>query len=309
MLNRCNRSSWHARCYGGALRQNFGPAWSPMIWHKATGVRPGQPFTSVYRTRSVNLLQCRKSQQKPEVKGRARKRKQYGDGVPDPVPDVTPDILQSQCEDFIKQNVHVTGARIKDIERRTKMQSFVEIWKEERRIRLTAFNFGEVVKKSTIRHAAALVQRLLYPSFKGNIFTTHGLTAESATFKEYVQHMADKNIEVAVEPMGLVIDDNVNYLAASTDGKVKCADGSEGLLEVKNLLQKNLLTLHEAASKLKTFCLQKNTDGTLSLKRNHNYYFQCQGQLNILNKPWLDFFVRRSNPNQIHLERIEQDKI
>jgi hypothetical protein len=27
MYNRCNRGSWHARCFGGVLRQNFGPEW------------------------------------------------------------------------------------------------------------------------------------------------------------------------------------------------------------------------------------------------------------------------------------------
>jgi len=38
------------------------------------------------------------------------------------------------------------------------------------------------------------------------------------------------------------------------------------------------------------------------------YYFQCQGQLNVIQMSWLDFVVRRTNPNQIHIERIERDQ-
>ena len=72
-INRCQRG--HARCYGGALRKNFGPAWSPLVFHKVTGVRPGSTYTSHYRSRSFHLLRSFKIQNKPDVKGRARKRK------------------------------------------------------------------------------------------------------------------------------------------------------------------------------------------------------------------------------------------
>ncbi|CAC5383857.1 unnamed protein product [Mytilus coruscus] len=32
VYNHCNRESWHARCYGGALRMNLGPQWSSRAW-------------------------------------------------------------------------------------------------------------------------------------------------------------------------------------------------------------------------------------------------------------------------------------
>jgi hypothetical protein len=35
--NLYNGGSWHARCYGGALRMNMGPQWSCKVWESFTG--------------------------------------------------------------------------------------------------------------------------------------------------------------------------------------------------------------------------------------------------------------------------------
>ena len=32
VINRCSRRSWHARCFGGGLRMNYGIEWSPKGW-------------------------------------------------------------------------------------------------------------------------------------------------------------------------------------------------------------------------------------------------------------------------------------
>jgi hypothetical protein len=44
----CNRGSWHARCYGGALRMNMGPQWSCKIWESSTGTEPGYHVRARY---------------------------------------------------------------------------------------------------------------------------------------------------------------------------------------------------------------------------------------------------------------------
>jgi hypothetical protein len=44
VYNLCNRGSWHARCYGGALRMNLGPEWSCKVWEDSTGTEPGYHF-------------------------------------------------------------------------------------------------------------------------------------------------------------------------------------------------------------------------------------------------------------------------
>ena len=45
----------------------------------------------------------------------------------------------------------------------------------------------------------------------------------------------------------------------------------------------------------------------LKLKQNHAYYYQCQGVINILEVPWIDFIVHTEK--DIHVERIYRDKI
>jgi hypothetical protein len=44
------------------------------------------------------------------------------------------------------------------------------------------------------------------------------------------------------------------------------------------------------------------------IEPNHNYFYQCQGLLNICNKDWIDFIVRTLNPHQIFIQRIQRDQ-
>ena len=43
------------------------------------------------------------------------------------------------------------------------------------------------------------------------------------------------------------------------------------------------------------------------LKKNHNFYYQIQGQLNICGISWCDLLVRSSVPGDIFVQRITQD--
>ena len=61
----------------------------------------------------------------------------------------------------------------------------------------------------------------------------------------------------------------------------------------------------QAAEKLPSFFC-KVVNGNLSLKKNHNYYFQVQGQLAITHANWCDFCVY--TPHGFSIERITFDK-
>ncbi|CAG2223239.1 unnamed protein product [Mytilus edulis] len=43
-----SQGPWHARCYGGALRMNFGPQWSCNVWESSTGTEPGLLYRKLY---------------------------------------------------------------------------------------------------------------------------------------------------------------------------------------------------------------------------------------------------------------------
>ena len=69
------------------------------------------------------------------------------------------------------------------------------------------------------------------------------------------------------------------YLGASIDRIVTFKDTEEKWgMEIKSPFSKAGMTVEEAC-KTKTFFLEKLGDGTVRLKRNHDYYLQIQGQL------------------------------
>ena len=105
---------------------------------------------------------------------------------------------------------------------------------------------------------------------------------------------------------GFVINPSFPWLGCSPDGLV-VEDGSiTGCIEVKCPFSKRDQTLKKATDSDKSFFLKVYEDG-LKLKQNHAYYYQCQGVINILEVPWIDFIVHTEK--DIHVERIYRDKI
>lgn len=62
--------------------------------------------------------------------------------------------------------------------------------------------------------------------------------------------------------------------------------------------------ISEAAQGDKTFFL-KMTNGSLQLRQSHAYYYQCQGVMNTLGLPWIDFVVYTNI--DMYVERIHRD--
>ena len=63
-------------------------------------------------------------------------------------------------------------------------------------------------------------------------------------------------------------------------------------------------TILEAVKSDKKFFLKSTTSG-LELKRSHAYFYQCQGIVNILGLPWIDFVVYTNV--DMYVERIYKD--
>jgi hypothetical protein len=319
VINRCNRGSWHARCFGGALRYNLGSEWSPTAWEKVSGTAPGLHFDGLFKNRQRQTAIRRRVQSQPEFKKRLWKRKhaaatksntkrarlEYGPEAVEVIPDCSSDNLKVATDNFLRTQIHLEEAKLQEITDTTQDQYFE--WKQERKKRLTASNFKSVVDRNPSIKVAPLVRRLLYDSFKGNAYTRHGLAEEDATLQEYVLKKAGEGCNVVVQKSGLVISRDHPFLGATPDGVVTdMSSGDVGLIEVKNVLKNKPLSIKQAAETLKALCLQLE-GGTLSLKRSHAYYLQCQGQLNVMKLPWLDFIVRRTRPHEFHMERIFRD--
>ncbi|KAJ8313214.1 hypothetical protein KUTeg_009233 [Tegillarca granosa] len=320
--NRCNRGSWQSRCYGGCLRMNLGPKWSPAVWEKCTSSTAGRLFHQLYERHEKKLSSCKESKKTEESKRKRWKRKheankestskkakrEYGPDVLDSVPDILPTVLDQKKQNFLQKHVNLTPDKLKIIEKGTRQQNQSSVWQNERRKRLTSSNFGAIIKKDPSKPVKKLVHRLLYGNFKGNTYTRKGLQEEAMTVIEYQNHQkTNLNKIVRHHPTGLFISPEHPFLAASPDGKIVEEGGETGLIEIKNLLHNKPINLFEAVKTVSNFCLELDGNN-LKLKRTHDYFYQVQGQLNITDFPWADFVVRTVNPYQIHIERIKIDK-
>ena len=323
-INRCLRSSWHSRCFGAALRSNKGPSWSPLVWKQTTNEEPTNVFSTFYSKYARHQQMAVLSKNRPAVKARAKKRKNerqsqscskkaklsYGPECQESQQDLSKDDLIVRCSAFYTNKVTVSNEKSQEIEVASRQQSIgvdSTTWHSERRLRLTSSNFGKVMSRKTTTDVAPLVKSLLYNKFRGNTHTRYGFAKERATRQEYELKMLDSNQHVTIQSCGLFINPCYPYLGASPDGIIINDRKRVGLFECKNLLQNKPITLRHAAKYVKGFCLEL-AGGQLKLKRNHSYYFQCQGQLNIVDLPWLDFVVRSQNPYQFFIERIHRDK-
>ncbi|CAG9771483.1 unnamed protein product [Ceutorhynchus assimilis] len=102
---------------------------------------------------------------------------------------------------------------------------------------------------------------------------------------------------VTVDRCGLFIDPNHPFLGASPDGLI----GEKGIIEVKCLPSiKGKLVESEVPH---CYSIINNE---ITLKQNHNYFYQVQGQLNITNRDFCDFVI--CTDDDFHIERINIDR-
>ncbi|XP_060568496.1 uncharacterized protein LOC132727107 [Ruditapes philippinarum] len=319
MFNKCFRGSFYARCYGGALRSLLGPAWSPQVYNQLTGKRPDRVFINTYRQRFVRY-RCTKRAKGSEINRNKRKlkkmkasvessskkaRKEYGETVLQDTADISPSQLKKECDTFYKSTISTCNSKL--IEQHTRGQSSNINWFAERKKRLTSSVFGEVMSRSQNNNRPNLVKRLLYSNFKGNMYTLKGLSEEDNARIEYINlKEKEENLKYKIDIPGLIVDKLNPYLAASSDGVVVGSKGPEGLIEIKTLLQNKKAMIKESAENDKAFCLSVQ-NGIIQLKKNHKYFYQIQGQMNIMNFKWCDLIIRRVNPHDMFIQRIYCD--
>ncbi len=323
-INRCQRLSWHWRCYGAGLWRNLGSNWSALVWEMVTGLPATVPLWKFGQRQQKNIKSVAKSQAKPEVKRRAKlkklrdqkqatsksAKKAYGPQAEQIVceDDISPEVLQQKCSEFYTKCVKVSTQQVTNIEKATRLQSACGTWYNEKRKRLTASNFGAVMRRNPKIKVLALVRQLVYPTFRGNAHTNNGLQQEYASQRDYeAKQSKESGKEIKVLRCGLFISETHPFLGASPDGIVTVDGVKEGLFEVKNVLKNKPVTFEsQALNQDVKFCLEMK-DSKLSLSRQHEYYYQVQGQLNVCQYKWADFVVRSTYPYQIHVERIFRD--
>lgn len=223
------------------------------------------------------------------------------------------DNLESQSasiEEAVFAYVSVNQLEAERIQVETKEQSKSSAWFKERQSRITASYFGRVCKMRQTTSGNKLATTITSQCKKqyAPLACTWGKDNEPLAIEAYIQHMATLDKVITVNQTGLIINPSFPFLGASPDGLLTDPSNTtdtNGILEIKCPYKYRNVEPCEAAVN-KDFCCELVGDDTLKLKRNHNYYYQIQGQMAISSRKWCDFVIY-TNKN-ISVERISFDE-
>ncbi|CAG2227127.1 unnamed protein product [Mytilus edulis] len=128
-----------------------------------------------------------------------------------------------RCSSFYSKYLAVDLARTIKLQTDTINQSKSFLWKDARKIRITASSASKVPIKETT-DCTNFIREHLHPKFVGNKFTKHGQEGETAA-KEYLLTNGYRVVE-----KGTYVSSEENWLSASPDGILN----DDTLLEIKS---------------------------------------------------------------------------
>lgn len=196
----------------------------------------------------------------------------------------------SDDERLLIDRLQVDETDINKIEMETRKQSDCPKWKDERKYRFTASNFHLISRRQ--RNHDSFAESILNPKAFSSKYVIHGKKFEPVALAQYHKYMFQRKTPVQVLPSGFVVSKECPILGASPDARIVdtgCTDHF-GLAEVKCPQTKFHVTPLDACSD-PTFCMEKTSDTECSLKKNHAYYAQVQGQMGVTGAKYCDFIV------------------
>jgi hypothetical protein len=293
---RCNfvqRGSYKSRCEAAAVSFNNKRTFYSKINKAMTHLSPGK-----YVKRFANNCSKRKSAKcKPSLKFERTKKTSRAKvtGADEDYGGVTNLMDKEEYEQKSSQFL-IELSKHKNIQESRRSQHQNKLWHNERFKRLTASNFGKVCKLRDSTNRLTVLKNLLYSNFEGNKYTRWGQQNEFKALNE-----ASTVLNFNYEQCGMFVHKTLPYLGASPDALV----GNEGIVEIKCPFSgKHLSPVEAVRKKIIKFC-NVDTNNQLSLKKNHPYYYQIQGQLEVTDRKYCIFIVW--TPHGFSSENILRD--
>jgi len=151
------------------------------------------------------------------------------------------------------------------------------------------FQFWSCLQKKDNTPPESIVKTVLrYNDFSSKA-TQWGRKHEPAARRKYTLSLGKTHDNFKVSECGLLVCENMPYLGASPDGLVECSCCGMGVLEVKCPFKYRYQSPVMAAKDTDFYLNELGHE--LQLKKNHNYYFQVQGQLAISGRKFCEFVV------------------
>lgn len=182
------------------------------------------------------------------------------------------------------------------IERETILQHSSSRWWDERKHRITASRFGDVLRGKSV--SSKSLKELVYKERQINSSNQpaplrHGIENESRALERYESYLKNHCYSFKTFPSGFVVNPAYPFLGCSPDAKVldeASKDCPFGIIGIKCPYKHRDVTPLTACNGDKDFHLEiKN--GFPVLKTSHRYYYQVQGQLGIAGSKWCDFIT------------------
>ena len=197
--------------------------------------------------------------------------------------------------DYILKNlgvIELNNTKCEELEENTRGQSKNPLWRKERLHRLQSSNFGRICKLTDRTDADDLAKAYTMPSKITSKYLRHGNTYESVAIDEYGKITGN-----IVTNCGIFVNPQHPYLGSSPDGIVN----EKLLVEVKCPL-----TGWEKSINPQNIPYLEEKNGSITLSKNHDYYYQIQGQLYCSNRDVCDFIVYTKK--ELKIFKIEKDE-
>ena len=173
----------------------------------------------------------------------------------------------------MEQGIKISEKDSALIEAKTREQSASGQWGKEREHRLTASNFGAIIKSTDNRNM---------DNFCESMYTTknlihvpairHGQTYESVALQKFSEITGKK-----LQKSGFCVDPKIPFLGASPDSFVQDEDAVV-------VAKCPFVGRNKKIAPGKNFGFLEKVGNHVCLKRTHNYYYQLVGQMKIAKK-------------------------
>lgn len=221
----------------------------------------------------------------------------------------TPKPLPDQAAELGAILSEISASDAAAIEKATRGQSDCIQWRNQRKGRITATRMKPVYTmvtsldsdKKDVDPSNLIKQIVGYTVAPTTRAMKHGKAQEPHAKLCYEKLQRKKHKSFTVQESGLLVMQEFQFIGASPDLVVECQCHGKGLCEIKCPFK----TRDRKPTSEYLPYLVSGAGEQDSLKRNHEYFFQVQGQMGVSGLMYCDLFIYTSHG--FHLERIMFD--
>lgn len=296
-INFAKSGSYKGRCSAAVLQHNTGSLHYKL--HKTMYKSSPGTFVKSMEARRKRMTDRRRKKtrcRKSLFLRTSRKNEEIDYGLQAQRPDLDENTMELETQEFLR-SLKKSEEERERIQRETVLQSDSSEWLELRRNILTASNFGRVCKMRPSTGCESLVKQMLYSTFDCEAMEWGRRNEETARAE------LEAEVGKTISKCGLFIDHEVPFLGASPDGLIN----DDTVVEIKCPSSAKELTPDEAIIKRKfTFWTVTKSGEIDGVNKNHNFYYQIQGQLQVTRRKYCIFAMW--TPKGMKYTTIERDE-